>query len=56
MPVFTETANSQRDLRVLPLRAQPLSRLNDEATGSEENFEVIVIGVGAPKEVNDYTS
>ncbi|TWU76299.1 hypothetical protein ED733_005576 [Metarhizium rileyi] len=49
MPVFRETSNAARDLRILPSRAPPLPRLSqlpDFRNGSEENREVVVIGAG----------
>ncbi|KAF4340675.1 phenol hydroxylase [Fusarium beomiforme] len=49
MPVFQETSNSARDLRILPSRALPLPRLSrrpDLSNVSEEHREVVVIGAG----------
>lgn len=48
MPVFQETSNSARDLRILPSRALPLPRLSEKpdfTNTSEEQREVVVIGV-----------
>jgi phenol 2-monooxygenase len=52
MPVYTETAHSARDLRILPSRAPPLPRislrqdgLQNSERGSIEKHEVVVIGV-----------
>ncbi|KAH7393851.1 putative phenol monooxygenase [Phaeosphaeria sp. MPI-PUGE-AT-0046c] len=49
MPVFQETSNSARDLRILPSRALPLPRLSpipSNASSAEETREVVVIGAG----------
>ncbi|CAF3596620.1 unnamed protein product [Fusarium graminearum] len=49
MPVFQETSNSARDLRILPSRALPLPRLSEKpdfTNTSEEQREVVVIGAG----------
>jgi phenol 2-monooxygenase len=49
MPVFQETSNAARDLRILPSRALPLPRLSpkpDYSLSAEEKHEVVVIGVG----------
>ncbi|KAF4441105.1 hypothetical protein F53441_12134 [Fusarium austroafricanum] len=49
MPVFQETSNSARDLRILPSRALPLPRLcqrPDYTDSPEEHREVVVIGAG----------
>ncbi|OAQ60222.1 FAD binding domain-containing protein [Pochonia chlamydosporia 170] len=49
MPVFQETSNAARDLRILPSRAPPLPRLSPEpahSETSEDNREVVVIGAG----------
>ncbi|KAF4447808.1 hypothetical protein F53441_8712 [Fusarium austroafricanum] len=49
MPLFKETSNSSRDIRILPSRAQPLPRLSlrpDLSNVSEEHREVVVIGAG----------
>lgn len=47
MPVFQETANSARDLRILPSRALPLPRisLKPSENASQDQREVVVIGV-----------
>lgn len=48
MPVFQETSNSARDLRILPSRALPLPRVSpipDFSLSEEESREVVVIGV-----------
>lgn len=48
MPVFQETSNAARDLRILPSRALPLPRLSpvaNTASDAEEKREVVVIGV-----------
>jgi hypothetical protein len=48
MPVFQETSNAARDLRILPSRAPPLPRLSPEPgfeSSAEEKREVVVIGV-----------
>ncbi|KAI5461880.1 putative phenol monooxygenase [Mariannaea sp. PMI_226] len=50
MPVFQESSNAARDLRILPSRAPPLPRLSlrpsDYSTNTEGNREVVVIGAG----------
>jgi phenol 2-monooxygenase len=49
MPVFQETSNAARDLRILPSRAPPLPRLSrkpDDLGTEEETREIVVIGVG----------
>jgi hypothetical protein len=49
MPVFQETSNAARDLRISPSRAPPLPRLSpksDYTSSAEEKREVVVIGVG----------
>ncbi|KAF2993749.1 hypothetical protein E8E13_001047 [Curvularia kusanoi] len=46
MPVFQETSNAARDLRILPSRALPLPRLSPRPQCSEEKREVVVIGAG----------
>ncbi|KAI9148172.1 3-hydroxybenzoate 4-monooxygenase [Paramyrothecium foliicola] len=49
MPVFQETSNAARDLRILPSRAPPLPRLSpkpDLSFTEEEKREVVVIGAG----------
>jgi phenol 2-monooxygenase len=49
MPVFQEVAHADRDLRILSSRALPLYRLTPPPAidqGSEEKYEVVVIGVG----------
>jgi hypothetical protein len=50
MPVFTEYSTLSRDLRNLPSFAPPLPRLSPkfEPTGTEEKYEVVIAGVGAP--------
>jgi hypothetical protein len=52
MPVYTETAHSARDLRILPSRAPPLPRISPQQDGqhnserkSIDKHEVVVIGV-----------
>lgn len=48
MPVFQETSNAARDLRILPSRALPLPRLSplpDLTSTAEEHREIVVIGV-----------
>lgn len=48
MPVFQETSNAARDLRILPSRALPLPRLSarpEPLSSAEESREVVVIGV-----------
>jgi len=47
MPVFQETADSSRDLRVLPSRAIPLPRIDHDSTSNAHNHrEVVVVGAG----------
>ncbi|XP_014557645.1 hypothetical protein COCVIDRAFT_96672 [Bipolaris victoriae FI3] len=49
MPVFQETSNAARDLRILPSRALPLPRLSarpEPLSSAEESREVVVIGAG----------
>ncbi|KAK5215864.1 hypothetical protein LTR96_011179 [Exophiala xenobiotica] len=49
MPVFQETSNAARDLRILPSTANPVPRLSptDEAhASSKDHYEVVVIGAG----------
>ncbi|WZH46756.1 FAD binding domain-containing protein [Fusarium acuminatum] len=49
MPVFQETSNAARDLRILPSRALPLPRLSplpDLTSTAEEHREIVVIGAG----------
>lgn len=49
MPVFTEYANSSRELRVLPSFAPPLPRLTPAFSGDDEQVEkheVVVVGAG----------
>ena len=45
MPVFEETADTRRDLRILPSRALPLPRLSPKESGTDDKREVVVIGV-----------
>lgn len=48
MPVFQETSNAARDLRILHSRALPLPRLSTRPgpfSGAQESREVVVIGV-----------
>lgn len=55
MPVYQETSNAARDLRILPSRAPPLPRLSpkpNDLLKSEEHREVVVIGVGASVTTN----
>lgn len=57
MPVFQETSNRDRDLRILPSRALPLPRLShrpDTSTISEDQREVVVIGVRVSKRFLHY--
>lgn len=63
MPVFQETANAARDLRILPSRALPLPRLSPRPQSSaiaEDKREVVVIGVSmgenVTREVTAYIS
>jgi phenol 2-monooxygenase len=56
MPVFQETSNAARDLRILPSRALPLPRLTpkpDHTLSVEERREVVVIGVGVIARIDD---
>jgi len=49
MPVFQETSNDDRNLRLLPSLEQPLPRLSARPRPSQDGidkFEVVVIGVG----------
>ncbi|EUC41785.1 hypothetical protein COCMIDRAFT_8539 [Bipolaris oryzae ATCC 44560] len=49
MPVFQETSNAARELRILPSRALPLPRLSakpEPLSSAEESREVVVIGAG----------
>ncbi|KAI9925330.1 hypothetical protein MW887_006258 [Aspergillus wentii] len=48
MPVFTESASSTRDLRVLPSFAPPLPRLSSLHPDlvDEDKYEVVVVGAG----------
>ncbi|EMD95130.1 hypothetical protein COCC4DRAFT_149279 [Bipolaris maydis ATCC 48331] len=49
MPVFQETSNAARDLRILHSRALPLPRLSTRPgpfSGAQESREVVVIGAG----------
>jgi phenol 2-monooxygenase len=45
MPVFEETSDARRDLRILPSRALPLPRLSPKTSSTGEEREVVVIGV-----------
>lgn len=45
MPVFEETADARRDLRILPSRALALPRLSPKASSPDDEREVVVIGV-----------
>lgn len=48
MPVYQETANADRDLRILPSRELPLPRLSSKPVhlnGKDDKYEVVVIGV-----------
>lgn len=45
MPVFEETADARRDLRILPSRALPLPRLSPQISTTDNEREVVVIGV-----------
>lgn len=45
MPVFEETADARRDLRILPSRALPLPRLSSQSPTTDDEREVVVIGV-----------
>lgn len=50
MPVFQETSNAARDLRILSSRALPLPRLSpphksSSTASTEDQREVVVIGV-----------
>jgi phenol 2-monooxygenase len=47
MPVFEETADERRDLRILPSRALPLPRLTPKASSTDGEREVVVVGVSA---------
>ena len=47
MPVFQETADASRDLRVLPSRALPLPRNQpDSVPNAHDHREVVVVGAG----------
>lgn len=47
MPVFQETADASRDLRVLPSRALPLPRIGpDGPPSAQDHREVVVVGAG----------
>ncbi|KAG9610187.1 putative phenol monooxygenase, partial [Aureobasidium melanogenum] len=46
MPVFEETADARRDLRILPSRALPLPRLSPKTPTKDDEREVVVIGAG----------
>jgi hypothetical protein len=51
MPVFQETANVARNLRILPSHAAPLPGLSPcpvRQPGADERYEVVIIGVGPP--------
>jgi hypothetical protein len=49
MPVFEETADERRDLRILPSRALPLPRLTPETSSTDGEREVVVVGVSVQK-------
>lgn len=49
MPVFEETADARRDLRILPSRALPLPRLSPKSPTTDDEREVVVIGVSILK-------
>jgi hypothetical protein len=49
MPVFEETADERRDLRILPSRALPLPRLTPKTLSTDGEREVVVVGVSAQK-------
>jgi hypothetical protein len=54
MPVFQETANATRELRILPSRAPPLPRLSPKpqlSASAEDKREVVVIGVSTRVDV-----
>ena len=54
MPVFQETANAARDLRILPSRALPLPRILPRpqlSASAEDKREVVVIGVSMRDDV-----
>jgi phenol 2-monooxygenase len=49
MPVFEETADERRDLRILPSRALPLPRLTPKTSSTDGEREVVVVGVSVQK-------
>jgi hypothetical protein len=54
MPLFQETANAARDLRILPSRALPLPRISPRpqlSASAEDKREVVVIGVSMEDDV-----
>ncbi|CAD0087747.1 unnamed protein product [Aureobasidium vineae] len=46
MPVFEETSDARRDLRILPSRALPLPRFSPKTSTTGDEREVVVIGAG----------
>lgn len=59
MPVFQETADASRDLRILPSRERPLPRLSPLPFldgDKSEKYEVVVIGVSVGFWLKSYNS